>query len=142
MSEPIRVLIADDHPIVRKGLVQTLAETGEITVVGEAADGRAALERLQALSPDIAILDIRMPGLDGLAVLRAARDKGLTTKVIFLTIEREEELFEAAMRAGASGYVLKEAAGDDLVPAVHAVLDGGRFVSRVIGYVPSVDDEE
>ena len=89
----IRVVIADDHPIVRQGLRQALESGKGIRVVGEAGDGRAALVRLQADTPDVAVVDIDMPEMDGLALARAIRDLGLPVAVVFMTIHREEDIF-------------------------------------------------
>src|SRR5262245_64757614 len=93
----IRILIADDHPILRHGLRLTIEAEPDLKVVAEAPDGRAALERIEADRPQIALLDMDMPGMDGLQVARAVRERGLSVKVVFLTIHREEALFHAAM---------------------------------------------
>src|SRR5262245_59317621 len=125
----IRIVIADDHPIVRHGLRLTIEAEADLEVVAEAVDGRAALERIETLRPDIALLDMDMPAMDGLQVARALRERQLPVKVIFLTIHREEALFHAAMDAGASGYILKDSATDDIVSAVRAVVRGEQFTS-------------
>jgi DNA-binding NarL/FixJ family response regulator len=97
MKSELRILIADDHPIVRQGLRQAIEAEPGLTVVGEAGDGHAALERIQALQPEIAVLDIDMPGADGLAVAREIRARKLSVELIFLTIHREEDLLDEAL---------------------------------------------
>lgn len=125
----IRVLIADDHPVVRQGLVQAIGANDGLSVVGEAGDGRTALERIRAVLPDVAVVDIDMPEMDGLAVARVVRDSGLPVSVIFLTIHREEPLFHEALDLGAKGYVLKDSATTDIVAAIKAVAAGEHFTS-------------
>src|SRR5687768_7464375 len=108
MRADIRVLIADDHPVLRAGLKQVVETDPRVHVVGEADNGLAALEQLEALTPEIAVLDIDMPGLDGFGVLREIQKRRLATEVIFLTFHADEELFAEAMDLGAKGYILKE----------------------------------
>jgi DNA-binding NarL/FixJ family response regulator len=100
-----------------------------LTVVAEAADGRAALERLRELRPDVAVLDIDMPEMNGFAVARAARDEGIPAAVIFLTIHREGDLFEEALDVGALGYVLKDSATTDIVAGISAAAAGQHYTS-------------
>src|SRR5438034_1718227 len=100
MKSEIRVLIADDHPIVRQGLRQTIETDPSLKIVAEAGDGSVALDQLLALRPDVAVLDIDMPVKDGFAVATAIRQEKLPVGIIFLTIHREEELFQAAMDMG------------------------------------------
>jgi DNA-binding NarL/FixJ family response regulator len=102
VDELIRVLIADDHPIVRKGLRLSVEEDPGLKVVGEAADGQAALDLIRKLRPQIAVLDIDMPKLDGLGVAREIARQKLDTKIIFLTFHADEDLFRSAMAIGRS----------------------------------------
>lgn len=127
-----RILIADDHPIFRKGLCEVIAADPTLIVVHEASDGEQALRSVEACQPDIAILDISMPKLNGLQVARALEQAGSTVKTILLTMHEDENLFDEAMEAGVSAYVVKDNAAEDLLKAVHAVLAGRRFVSASI----------
>ena len=129
MNHDIRVVIADDHPIVRQGLRLVIESHPGLAVVGEAADGRAALERLQELRPDVAVLDIDMPEMNGFAVARAAREEGIPAAVVFLTIHREGDLFEEALDAGALGYVLKDSATTDIVAGIRAAAAAQHYTS-------------
>ncbi|MBI1764741.1 MAG: response regulator transcription factor, partial [Acidobacteria bacterium] len=102
----IRLLIADDHPLLRAGLRQVIATDPRLQVVAEAEDGATALELLAAHKPDVAVLDIEMPQLTGFALLREMRAQRLTTAVVFLTMYHDEEMFNEALDLGALGYVL------------------------------------
>lgn len=125
----IRVVIADDHPIFRSGLRQVLELDGAISVVAEVGDGEAALARVEALRPDVAVLDVNMPVRDGLEVARALRDARSATRVVFLTMYRDRQYLDSALDAGASGYVLKDGAVSEIADAVRTVAAGGRYVS-------------
>jgi DNA-binding NarL/FixJ family response regulator len=125
----IRVLIADDHPIVRHGLRQAIDAGDGLAVVYEAGDGRTALARLEEGAADVAVLDIDMPAMDGLALARAVRDLELPIAIVFLTIHREEDLFHEALDVGAKGYVLKDCATTDIVAAIKAVAAGQHYTS-------------
>jgi DNA-binding NarL/FixJ family response regulator len=125
----IRIVLADDHPVVRQGLRQTIENDPRLKVVAEAGDGHAALEMIERLRPEIAVLDIDMPGLDGLAVARLLREQRLPVEVIFLTVHREEDLFNAAVNLGAKGYVLKDSALTDIVSSIKAVAAGHHYTS-------------
>jgi DNA-binding NarL/FixJ family response regulator len=129
MSLEITVLVADDHPIVRQGLRQAIEKEKDFKIVAEAADGRTALEQIQALAPEIAILDVDMPKLDGFGVLRELVTRSSPVKVIFLTIHCEEEFFHQAVALGAAGYVLKDSAVTDIVNGIRAVASGHRYTS-------------
>lgn len=125
----IRVLIADDHPIVRQGLRQTIETDARLKIVGEAGDGSVALEQIKALLPEVAVLDIDMPVMDGFAVAIAIQEQKLPVAVIFLTIHREEELFQAAIDMGVKGYVLKDSATTDIIAGIKAVAGGQPYIS-------------
>ena len=131
-EDKISVLIADDHPIFRKGLRQVIEADARIIIVGEAADGETALERLESLSPDVAVLDIDMPRRDGFALAQAVKDKGLSTQVIFLTMYNEEDLFDRAVDLGVKGYVLKDSAATEIVDSIKVVARGKYFISPAI----------
>ena len=132
MDDEIRILVADDHPIVRKGLRFNIEEDPGLKVVGEAADGQAALDLIRKLRPQIAVLDIDMPKLDGLAVAREMARQKLDTKIIFLTFHADEDLFRSAMELGSRGYILKDSASQEIVAGVRAVASGRPYISSAI----------
>ena len=119
------MLVADDHPVYREGMVRAVKERPDLELVGEASDGRDALEQIRRLVPDVALLDIRMPGLEGPQVLTALRRDGLGTEVVFLTAFMESSLAYQTVAAGARGYLSKEAARQEICDAVVAVARGG-----------------
>ena len=127
----IRVVLADDQALIRVGLRVLLDRESDVEVVGEAADGRTALALIRASRPDVALIDIRMPGLDGLETLRAiSADPRLAgTRVVMVTTFETDEYLFAAVRAGASGFVLKDADPGDLVRAVRAAAQGAALLS-------------
>jgi DNA-binding NarL/FixJ family response regulator len=127
--DEIRILIADDHPVVRKGLRQVIEEESGLTLVGEAADGQAGLSLINELRPDIAVLDLDMPRLDGFALADEIRKRKLPVKIIFLTIHCEADLLHRAMSLGAAGYIVKESALIDIINAIRSVTAGRPFVS-------------
>lgn len=120
----IRVLVADDHTIVREGLVGLLREAADCEVVGEAADGPQALETARTSRPDVAILDLSMPGLSGLEVVRRIHRELPRTRILVLTMHAEEEYVVRVVQAGASGYLVKDSAGSELLAAVRALHRG------------------
>ena len=132
MDDEIRVLIADDHPIVRKGLRLSIEEDPGLTVIGEASDGETALAMIQKLKPDVAVLDIDMPKMDGLAVGRELAKQKLKTEIIFLTFHSDEDLFRAAIEIGGKGYILKDSASQEIVDGVRAVAAGRPYLSSAI----------
>jgi DNA-binding NarL/FixJ family response regulator len=124
MSNSIRVVLADDHAVVRKGIRQFIEEAGDISVVAEAADGEAALEAIRREKPDVAVLDIQMPRKTGIEVTRAVRDERLPVGVLVLTAYDDDPYVQAVLEAGANGYVLKNASSEEIVQAVHTVNEG------------------
>jgi DNA-binding NarL/FixJ family response regulator len=120
----IRVLIADDHPVVRQGLQVLLSVQDDIDVVGEAPDGAQALDLVAKLDPDVLLLDLKLPGLDGVAVLRELRDRGLRARALVLTSAAGGALVTSAVQAGAAGFLYKDVDPDALVRAVRSVHDG------------------
>ena len=124
MSHLIRVVLADDHAVVRKGIRQFIEEAGDITVVAEAADGEAALEAIRSEKPDVAVLDIQMPRKTGIEVTRAVRDERLPVGVLVLTAYDDDPYVQAVLEAGANGYVLKNASSEEIVQAIHTVNEG------------------
>jgi DNA-binding NarL/FixJ family response regulator len=125
-----RVLLADDHTIVAQGLASLLREDFEL--VGTVGDGQALLDAAQRLRPDVIVADMTMPVMDGLEALRRLKAARPDTKVIFLTMHVDAQLATAALRAGASGYVLKHAAGEELVTAIQEVLQGRTYLTPLI----------
>lgn len=132
MTNQIRVTIADDHPLIRQGLRQVIEKDASLVIVAEADDGQAALEQIKAAHPDIAILDIDMPGLSGFDVARALTRLQISVGIIFLTVHNEEEFFNAALELGAKGYVLKDSAVTDIVTGIKTVATGQPYVSPAL----------
>lgn len=140
MSGPIRVLIADDHPVYRDGLRLTLDGWAEATLIGEASDGDEAIALAARLNPDVVIMDVRMPGRSGVEATGAIMARRPSTAVLVLTMLEEDDLVIAAMRAGARGYLLKGATRDELRGAITTVAAGGAVfgpavASRLIAIV-------
>lgn len=128
-KQKTRILIADDHSVVRKGLRKLFEHERNYVIVGEASDGDRALELTLRHKPDVAILDVSMPGKNGIEVTRLIRQRNSNTKILILTIHEEEEYVSEVIRSGANGYVLKNAEGDEIVSAVKAVASGDKFFS-------------
>ncbi len=126
------MLVADDHPVVRRGLQSLLAKQERLTVVGEAADGDEALQKALAMSPDVALLDISMPRRDGLEVTSLLRKQAPKTKVLILSVHSNKEYIFRIIQAGAHGYVSKEAAPEELLRAIESVHAGETFFSPEI----------
>jgi two-component system, NarL family, response regulator DevR len=124
MSKTVNILIADDHAVVRRGLKTLLEYQGHFRIVAEAETGEEAIQKAQASHPDVAVLDIRMPGLSGIEACRQIVKSVAGCKVIMLTAYAEDELLFAAIQAGASGYVLKLVGGNELIHAVERVSSG------------------
>jgi DNA-binding NarL/FixJ family response regulator len=132
MGEVTRILIADDHPLMRKGLRMSIEEDSALKVVGEAADGEEALAQIEKLHPDIAVLDIEMPKLDGIGVAKEAHRRGLDVKIIYLTLHVDDQLFGTAIELGSKGYILKDSAVQEIVVGLRAVAAGRPYFSSAI----------
>jgi DNA-binding NarL/FixJ family response regulator len=128
MPDSITVLLADDHPVVRKGLRATIEDDDELHIIGEASNGDEALERIAELRPEVAILDIDMPGMNGLAVARELQKRALPTHIIFMTFHADEDLMRAAMEVGGKGYLLKGSEMDEVAAAIRAVTAGRTYI--------------
>lgn len=128
MADKIRVLIADDHTIVRSGVHLLLEGEADIEVVGEALNGHEALAQAEKLQPDVILMDISMPEMDGLEATRQVKARWPAIKVLMLTMHRSDEYFFEALKIGASGYILKAADTDELVNAVRVVGQGEVFL--------------
>lgn len=124
MANPIRVLLADDHTMFRAGLKALLEPEGRIEVVDEASDGDEAVEKARTLKPDVVVMDLSMPGTNGLEATRAIASLGLDCKVLVLTVHAEEEYLVPVVEAGGSGYLTKTSADKDLIEAIKVVARG------------------
>lgn len=127
-----RILIVDDHEVVRLGLRSLLERHPDFEVVAEAGNGREAIEKVEAYQPDVVVLDIRLPGMSGVEVCQQITDKYPNVHVIMLTLYAEDEMLFAAIRAGAAGYVLKQIGGDDLTRAIEAVGRGEALLDPML----------
>jgi DNA-binding NarL/FixJ family response regulator len=128
----IKVLIADDHAVVRQGLKQILSDTSDMQIAGEAASGDEALEKVRTEEYDVFVLDIAMPGPNGLDILKETRAIRPNLPVLILSMHPEEQFAVRLLKSGASGYLNKESAPDELVKAVRKVVEGGKYVSPVL----------
>ena len=129
MAEPYRIVIVEDHRILREGLRALLNARPEFQVVGEAGDGLEAVRCIQTLTPDLVLMDISMPKMSGLDAIREIKKQRPETKIITLTVHRTEEYILATLDAGADGYLLKDASHDELLMALESVLEGKRYLS-------------
>lgn len=127
-AEKIRVVLVDDHTILREGIRALLSQSKEIEVIGEAEDGQAGVDLAVELQPDVVLMDIAMPVLDGLEATRRIKDRLKSVKVLILTQHENREYVYPILKAGADGYVLKKAAGTELASAIKAVAAGGTFL--------------
>ena len=132
MDNNPKLIIADDHPIFRKGLVDLITSTTRFSICGEAENGNVAFDLIKELTPDIAILDINMPGMNGFDIAKKVKSEALKVNIIFLTMYNEEELFNKAMDLGVKGYILKECAVKDILDCIQSVADGKYYISPVI----------
>ena len=128
----IRLVLADDHTIVREGLKQVLAAAGDIEVVGEASDGHQTMERVRALGFDVLLMDMSMPGRGGIELIRQVHAEKPKLRILVLSMHEENQYAVRAIRAGASGYLTKESASGRLVEAIRKVAAGGAFISAEV----------
>jgi len=126
----VTVLLADDHKVVRAGLKALLESAGEVDVVGEASSGQEAVDKARSLEPDIVIMDLAMPGMDGIRATRRITDLGLPTRVLVLTIHDEDEYLQPALDAGAAGFLNKSVADTDIMGAIEALIRGHSYLPR------------
>ena len=132
MPEEITIIIADDHPLVRKGLKDVIGEHKQFNIVGEAGDGEETLKLIEKLNPSIAIIDINMPKIGGLEVVKVIHQKKLKVKTIILTMYDKENFFNRAMDLGIKGYIMKDSALTEIVDAIRNVSEGKYFISSSI----------
>ncbi len=138
MKSPYKIVIAEDHTILRQGLRALLSFDPDFEVVGEAEDGRAAVRSVETLSPDLLLIDLSMPRMSGIEAITEIKKRSPATRIVVLTVHKGEEYVLSALRAGADGYILKDAGHDELMTAVKKVLEGKRYLSpdiseKVIG---------
>ena len=143
-QQRVRVFVADDHPLYREGIVRAVKERPDLELVGEAGDGREALERIKELEPEVAVLDIRMPGLEGTQVLSALRRDGVATEVLFLSAFMESELAYRTVADGAKGYLSKESSRQEICDAIVAIARGGIALAPEVqeGLAREIQDRE
>ena len=132
MTAEIRLVIADDHPLLRAGLRQVIESDARLKVLAEADDGETALGQIETHRPEVAVLDIEMPRLSGFEVLRALRERALAVEVVFLTMYKDEDMFNEALDLGARGYVLKDSATTDIINCIRTVAAGRHYISPTI----------
>src|SRR2546428_12606867 len=125
---PIRVLLVDDHELVRQGVASMLAKAEDLTVVGEAKTGREAIETARKELPDVILMDVRMPDMDGLEATRRIKEERSRTAVVILTMHENPAYLREAVRAGAAGYLLKDVSRDELIDAIKQISTGGAFI--------------
>lgn len=135
ITEAIRVLLVDDHSVVRAGLRSVLTATPDITVIGEAGNGREAVDEVRRLNPDVVVMDLSMPDLDGIAATKEIVASGTNARVLMLSMHAEEDYLVPAMEAGASGYLVKTQADRELVNAVRGIAHGDIYVQSSAGRV-------
>jgi DNA-binding NarL/FixJ family response regulator len=128
VSRTLRILVADDHAVVRQGLKLLINSQPDMTVVGEAADGAAVMEQASAVEPDIVVMDLSMPGMNGLVATRALKKARPSVEVVALTRHDDETFLQEVLRAGASGYVLKQSNPVEFLQAIRAVAAGGVYL--------------
>ena len=129
---PIKIILVDDHKLVRQGLRSLLESHPDFEVVGEAANGQQALQLMEELSPDIAFMDVMMPDLNGIEAAKIARQRGYKTKLIFLSMHTNSSYVVRALQSGAMGYVLKDSDFTEILQAIQSALDGRRYLSTSI----------
>ena len=125
----IKIFIADDHAIIREGLKQIVGETSDMIIAGEAGNGHEALEKIYKNNYDVILLDVSMPGTTGLEVLKQLKSEGFNLPVLILTMHPEEQYAIRALRAGASGYLTKESAPDELIKAIRKISVGKKYIT-------------
>jgi DNA-binding NarL/FixJ family response regulator len=134
MSDEVRIVIADDHPLFRKGLRDVIESEERFKVLFEAGDGKAALQAIELRRPHVAVLDVEMPKMNGLDIARTLRDDESNVKVIILTMYDDEDMFHQAMEVGVMGYVLKDSAVSDIVSCISSVVEEKPYISPAISH--------
>jgi DNA-binding NarL/FixJ family response regulator len=132
MAETIRILIADDHPLFREGLVRAIERDKTFAIVGQVGDGEETLNLIRELHPDLAVLDVSMPTMDGLEVARRVHQEALPTELVILTMYKDAKYFNAALDLGVRGYMLKDSAATELLTCLKAVTAGQYYISPAV----------
>jgi len=132
ITKTISIILADDHSIVREGIAAYCESKPELHIIGQCSDGMSALEMIRSLNPDFAVLDLDMPKLHGLEVIRKVRESNSPCKLVVLSMYRDEKMVMEALRAGANGYLLKDGPGRHLLDAISYIQDGGVYVSPLL----------
>lgn len=138
----IRVMLVDDHPLFREGVSARLSMSDEIILVGEAENGRQLLERLDELKPDVVLMDINMPEMNGMDVLEIMAEREIKTKFIILSMHDDKEYIIPVIRLGAYGYMLKDVSGDEMIKAIKVVAKGEKHFSQDIAAILAQEDAE
>jgi len=131
-AAPLTVILADDHGIIREGVAAFCKARQDVSLLGQCSDGQEALDMILARSPDFAVLDLDMPRLSGLDVVRRAREAGSRTRVIILSINRDQNVIRELFRSGADGYVLKDGPSRHIFDAINYVRDGGQYLTPLL----------
>lgn len=129
MSGKRRILIVEDHTLLREGLRALLSRDADMEIVGEASNGRDAIRAIGTLSPDLVLMDISMPGMNGIEAMQDIKRRSPDTRILVLTIHKTEEYIHESLRAGADGYLLKDTTHDELLNAIHSVFNGKTYLS-------------
>ncbi len=132
MEETTRILVADDHPIFREGLIRAIEREKMFAVVGQTGDGVEALDLIRELHPDLAVLDLSMPGMDGMEVARRVHQDALPTELIILTMYKDTRYFNTALDLGVRGYVVKDSVSTEILACLRAVAEGHYYISPAI----------
>ena len=132
MGTEITLIIADDHPVFRQGLRQVIETDKQLQIIGEAADGQAAIAQILETNPDVAVLDVDMPNSDGFEVVRAVRQKQSPVRIVFLTMHKDERFLNAALDIGVKGYLLKDSAVTEIVASIKAAAAGHDYGSPAL----------
>jgi len=135
MEDKTKIVIADDHPMFREGLARTVEHVDGFVIVGKAGDGAEALGMIREYNPDIAVLDVSMPELDGLEVARRVHEEALATEIIILTMYKDLNYFNAALDLGVRGYVLKDSATNEFLSCLKAIKEGQYYISPAISHL-------
>lgn len=132
MKNTIKLVVADDHPIFLKGLLDVISEDDSMHIISSASDGNQALNQILTVRPDIAVLDINMPQLSGFDIVKQINDNKSETKIIFLTMHKEEDVFNKALDLGVMGYILKESASEDIIECIKTVAENRHYISPIV----------
>lgn len=128
MSKKIKVMLVDDHVLIREGIKQILELEEDIVVVGQARDGEEAFEKVEILNPEVILLDINMPNVNGIETLRKFKDFGIESKIIMLTIHEDREYIMKTLNLGADGYILKDSSADSFIEGIRDVVGGNQYI--------------